>query len=113
MQRPIVLVCFLALAIGSPLPSAQAVVSSGGVRGVVTDNSGAVIAGSSVTLVSGATGQTVTRTSNSKGIFVFPSQPVGTYKVEVTAAGFRKEIVEPVLVQVGQTTPMSVRMQPG
>jgi len=44
---------------------------------------------------------------------VFPSQPVGLYAIEVAAPGFRKEIVESILVQVGQTTSVSARLQPG
>src|ERR1019366_3519298 len=47
------------------------------------------------------------------GIFVFPSQPVGSYSLEVTAAGFRRELVEGVYVQVGQPTTVNVRLQPG
>ena len=92
---------------------AQAAITSGSVRGIVADNSGAVIAGASVVLTSRAHGGNQTRASNSAGIFVFPSQPVGLYTIEVTAPGFRKEIVEPILVQVGQTTSVNTRLQPG
>jgi hypothetical protein len=92
---------------------AQAAITSGSVRGVVADNSGAVIARASVVLTSRAHGQSQTRASNSAGIFVFPSQPVGLYSIEVSVPGFRKEIIEPVLVQVGQTTSVNVRLQPG
>src|SRR3981081_4641411 len=81
---------------------AQAAIASGAVRGIVADNSGAVIAGASVVLNARIRGGSQTSKSNSAGIFVFPSQPVGLYTIEVTAPGFRKEIVEPVLVQVGQ-----------
>ena len=92
---------------------AQASIASGSVRGVVADNSGAVIAGASVSLTSRAQGQSQTRLSNSAGIFVFPSQPVGVYAIEVAAPGFRKEIVESILVQVGRTTSVNARLQPG
>ncbi len=103
----------LLLATSCPFTWAQAALTTGSVRGIVADTSGAVIAGATVVLTSRAHGQSQTRTSNSAGIFVFPSQPVGLYAIEVTAPGFRKEIVEPVLVQVGQTTPVNPRLQPG
>jgi hypothetical protein len=93
--------------------TAQVAVTSGAVRGVVSDSSGAVIAGASVVLLCRSSGQSLSRTSNSAGIFVFPAQQVGLYALEVTAPGFRKQIVEPVLVQIGQTTSMNVHLQPG
>src|SRR3981189_1064091 len=92
---------------------AQAAIASGAVRGIVADNSGAVIAGAEVVLTSRAHGGSQTSTSNSAGIFVFPSQPVGLYSIAVMAPGFRTEIVEPVLVEVGQTTSVNRHLQPG
>ncbi len=92
---------------------AQAAITTGCVRGVVTDNSGAVISGASAVISSHSDGRRQSYTSNSAGIFVFPSQPVGLYTLEVNASGFRKEIIEPLLVQVGQTTSVNARLQPG
>ena len=43
----------------------------------------------------------------------FLSQSVGVYKLEVSVQGFRKEKIEPVNVQVGQTANLNVRLQPG
>src|SRR5205085_9456555 len=79
----------------------------------VSDNSGAAIAGASVVLTKQSHGASQASTSNSAGIFVFPSQAVGLYTLEVMTPGFRKEIVEAVLVQVGQTTSVNARLQPG
>jgi len=88
-------------------------VTTGAVRGTVQDASGAVISGASVTLSLPASRERTTRMSNAAGIFVFPSQPVGLYSVEVSAAGFRKEIVQSLVVQVGQITSLTIRLQPG
>jgi len=101
------------VAIGCDYGAAQAVANSGTLRGVVSDSSGALVTGASVSLISRTNHQTSTRSSNSAGIFLFPSQAVGVYAIEVSATGFRKEIVEPVAVQVGQTTSVKVRLQPG
>ena len=92
---------------------AQSVVTTGDVRGVAWDSSGASVPGAIVILLARNTGQSSTRRTNDAGIFVFPSQPVGSYSLEVTAAGFRKELVEGVYVQVGQPTTVNVRLQPG
>ena len=111
--RKAVCVVLVVLAAGYQHAWAQAAITTGSVRGVVADSSGAAIAGAGVVLTSGAHGQSQTRASNSAGIFVFPSQPVGLYAIEVTAPGFRKEVIEPVLVQVGQTTSVNARLEPG
>ena len=91
----------------------QSVVTTGAVRGVARDSSGAAIAGARVVLLARGTGESSVRDTNGAGIFVFPSQPVGTYGLEVTAAGFRKEVIEGVSVLVGQPTTVNVSLQPG
>jgi hypothetical protein len=93
--------------------AAQTIVNTGTVRGVVTDKSGAVIPEAAVVLFSRDTGQHQTRTTNGAGIFLFPSQPVGAYTLEVSADGFGKTIVEGVYMQVGQPTTVDVELQPG
>src|SRR5437764_7528737 len=103
----------LLFALSCQLAWGQATIATGAVRGVVADNSGAMILSASVLLISRDNGQSISRPTNSSGVFLFPSQPVGLYAVEVSAPGFRKEIVEPVLVQVGQTTAVSARLQTG
>jgi hypothetical protein len=93
--------------------AAQTVVNAGTVRGVVSDKSGAVVPAAAVVLLSRGTAQRQTRSTNAAGIFLFPSQPVGPYTLEVSAAGFGKTIVEGVYVQVGQPTTVDVELQPG
>ncbi len=93
--------------------AAQTVVSAGTARGVVSDKSGAVVPEAAVVLLSRGTGQHQTRSTNAAGIFLFSSQPVGPYTLEVSAAGFGKTIVEGVYVQVGQPTTVDVELQPG
>src|SRR6202043_2385518 len=68
--------------------SALAQAGSGRIAGSVKDTTGALISGSSVTLVNTATGVTQTTTSNDEGVFNFPVVPVGQYELDVTASGF-------------------------
>lgn len=93
--------------------AAQTVSNTGSITGLVTDASGAVIAGASVTLSDPATASTWQRTSNGAGRFAFPSQPVGAYRLQVTQNGFKTAELSTLLVSVGQTTSVEVRMQPG
>ena len=95
MPHRVLRISFLILTFACSIATAQVAITSGAIRGVVSDNSGALVANVSVTLISRLSGSGVSRTSNSVGIFVFPSQPVGLYALEITASGFRKEIVSP------------------
>ena len=92
---------------------AQSAVTTGSIRGVVTDQSGAVLVSASVQVQRQATGTTTNRPSNREGVFVFPSLEVGEYQVRVTAPGFRPAHVNSVTVHVGQTTTVDLRLQPG
>ncbi len=113
MGRSVFLSGFVLLTVACSIVTAQVAVARGVVRGVVSDDSGAVITSASVELISRSSGQSLSRTSNSAGIFVLPSQPVGLYALEVSVPGFRREIVEPVHVQIGQTASVNVHLQPG
>lgn len=107
------LMAYLWCAASFSTSAAQTIVNTGSVRGVVSDKSGAVVREAVVVLSSLGTGQDQSRTTNGAGIFLFPSQPVGAYTLEVSAAGFGKTIVEGVYVQVGQSTTVHVELQPG
>ena len=68
--------------------SALAQAGSGRIAGSVKDTTGALISGTSVTLVNTATGATQKTTSDGEGVFNFPVVPVGQYEIDVTADGF-------------------------
>lgn len=112
MKKVVFLLTLLASVL-QPVLSAQTVVTTGIIRGLVMDDSGAVIPGATVVLTAPGAGQNMPRSTNNAGIFVFPSQPVGVYRLEATAAGFRKQRVDKVYVEIGQTTTLNIRLQPG
>jgi hypothetical protein len=62
---------------------------NGSIAGVVTDASGAVLSGATVTATETQTGVTTTVTTDSKGFYNFPALPVGTYDVEINNPGFK------------------------
>ena len=75
--------------------------TTGGIRGVVTDEEGKPVPGANVNVSSSALiGSTRTTTTNELGVFRFPSLPVGTYSVEVTLEGFQKVVAESVSVNL-------------
>ncbi len=83
------------------------------IEGTVTDPSGAVIPGASVTLRNIATGIThVTKTSQS-GYFRFPSLPASNYRLTIVAQGFKTSEMPEFNVQVTQTKTVNVSLELG
>src|SRR5262245_37441200 len=72
----------------------------GGIAGVVTDASGAVLRGATVTAISLSTGAERTTAANDQGFFTIPSLKPGDYLVTVTNKGFADFTVPHVVVEV-------------
>lgn len=91
---------------------AMAQVQTGSILVKAADEQGAVIPGVIVTITSSAlvSGQ-MGGTTDSGGIYRFPSLPPGTYNVKLELAGFQTIIREGILVAVGQTTPVELAMK--
>jgi hypothetical protein len=85
----------------------------GAIAGTVTDPSGAVIVGAKITATSAGTGATSTVESSSAGTYHFPSIPLGTYTLSVTAPGFSPATVSNVLVQIQSVAVQDIKLQPG
>jgi carboxypeptidase family protein len=83
---------------------------TGQLSGSVVDANGAVVAGASVKLTSLITAQEREATTNDSGDFVFTLLPAGSYKLEVTATGFRTVVVDEIKINVTQTTTLPVRL---
>jgi hypothetical protein len=77
--------CILAAALGL-----QAQTFTGGVRGTVSDTSGATIATAKVTLADPSTGFTRSTISGSGGEYAFASVSPATYTISVESPGFKK-----------------------
>src|SRR5512140_3099438 len=76
--------------------------TNGRIIGQVNDPTGAVIPNVKVTLVNEATGASRTAETSKGGDFVLPEVPVGTYRLEFEAKGFKKSIRRNILLQLNQ-----------
>ena len=106
-----ILAVLVVAAVMAPSLMAQSLVS-GDLTGTVTDPSGAVLAGATVTLKSDATGQTRTTTTGSNGNYRFSLLPPGNYTVSVNMQGFSKAEAR-ATVNVGQASIADVKMAVG
>ncbi len=89
---------FGAATLPTPAAFAQAVsVNGGSIQGTITDNSGAVVPGASVTVTGIETGSKATVTTDSRGYWSLGPLNPGDYEVAVTAPGFQKTAVKTVI----------------
>ena len=97
------LIVFCLLLGGSMIARAQRA-STGDIRGTVTDSSGAVVPGATVTVVNVATGEKKVFTANKDGLYDTVSTPNGRYRVTIAAPGFESLVLGPVTLDVGIIT---------
>ncbi len=91
----------------------QAQQTSGSVVGTVTDNTGAVVSGATVTLTDVDTGDHRTATTNSNGDYQFVNLIPGNYKVDIENTGFKRFIRTNVVVQVQGSTRVDAALELG
>jgi hypothetical protein len=83
------------------------------IQGVVTDPSGAVLAGTKLTATNVGTNIGYESDSKSDGSFVFLNLPVGTYKVTATNAGFRTFTATGITLVLDQVYALNIKMELG
>src|ERR1700757_1860066 len=99
------------LFVGAPTAFAQ--VDRAVLEGTVSDASGSVIVSATVKVLAVDTGISEDQHTNSKGYYRFPGLAVGNYTVTTTANGFKTNVVEDVVVRVGQTRTLDVQLAVG
>jgi len=98
LRRIYALVFLLSISLSLPLFGLSQAGTFGLVTGVVTDNSGAVIPGATVTIHSTLTDYTRTVSAGADGSFRFSNLPFGNYVITVKQTGFQ-QMKEDVSVQ--------------
>ncbi|MEP6743552.1 MAG: carboxypeptidase regulatory-like domain-containing protein, partial [bacterium] len=94
--------------------SAHAQLTTGNVRGVVTDANGAIVPGAKVTITKKSTGVSSTTQSSGTGSFEFSNLLVGDdYTVTVEAANFKSLSLTDVKVQLNQATDLAATLAAG
>lgn len=85
----------------------------GTILGTVSDSTGAVIPGATVTITNTATNLGMTAATNSDGNYVVPNLPVGSYAVSVTKDGFKKAIRSGLTLEVDQKAEINLTLEAG
>ena len=83
------------------------------IQGVVTDPTGAVVPGATLTLTNPATSQKLVRTSNDVGVYNFNALAAAPFRLEVEAKGFKKKVLENVQLIPEQANALDVELELG
>ncbi|HEV2425528.1 MAG TPA: carboxypeptidase-like regulatory domain-containing protein [Terriglobia bacterium] len=87
--------------------------ATGNIIGQVTDQSGAVIAGATVSLTNVGTKAVQEQPTNHTGRFAFVGLPIGAYDISVSKPGFRVVAVPNQSVTLSQTLTLNLTMEVG
>src|SRR5215472_6505314 len=86
---------------------------TGEITGSVTDASGGLVSGATVTITNRDTGIQRGVTTNAAGIYSAPALPPGTYSVRVNLTGFKSDVRNGVELQVNQVARLDFSLQVG
>ena len=102
------LVLVLLLAVGTVWGGVTASIS-----GTVTDPTGAVVPGASVTALNTDTGISTSTQTNTQGFYSFPVLPTGKYEVTIRAAGFEEYRQTDLVLDVNNALRIDAAMKVG
>jgi carboxypeptidase family protein/TonB-dependent receptor-like protein len=102
----VLLTCLLAL-------TAFGQATTGNLSGTVSDPSGAVVPGASVTVVNVETGAQRTAETNTQGVFDIQTLQPGKYTISVDAKGFKRAVSRDNIVSVASTTEVTIPLEIG
>lgn len=83
------------------------------IQGVVSDPTGAVVAGANVTLTDTATNQKLTTVTSSSGVYTFNALPPSVFTLAVDKAGFKKKALNDVHIVPEQANALNVQLELG
>jgi hypothetical protein len=106
--RATVLLCVIVLSASIVLAQTQ-----GQITGVVTDPTGSIVIGATVTVTNPQTSVARQTATNGAGLYSFPSLQPGVYNVKVEISGFGTEIRNGVELQVDQVARLDFQLRVG
>src|SRR5918993_32761 len=109
MRRCLVFLCTV-VALGAIPWTAAAQQTTGSIRGVISDESGAVLPGVTVTLKGRGVPGAPTTVTNETGTYRFPNLPPGAYDISAELTGFTTTTQTGIPVSLGGTAEVNVQM---
>ncbi len=107
------LVCCLLLALALAPREVAAQTNVGRLSGTITDATGAVVTGASVTVTNAATNLVRTATTDADGFYTVTNLPVGTYVVAAESQGFKRAEQRGVALTADARLTVDMALEPG
>ncbi len=107
-------VCLLSfLLFCSVLGSIASAQSTASLSGAISDATGAAVPGANVVAINEATGVSSTTQTDTAGAYLFPGLPIGSYRIEVTAANFQTAVIAKLKLDVASAVTQNVQLKVG
>ena len=113
MNTSVKLLVFAGLAALAIPGSVFAQATTASIVGTVTDTTGAVVPSVTVTAIQVDTNFTRTATTDNSGKYVISLLPVGNYRVEITATGFKKFEQSGIVLDLNRTARVDANLELG
>lgn len=115
LGRIVSLIIFAAalISLASLDSKAQSQAINGQIEGVVSDSNGAAIPSATVKIANIETGAERTVMTDSGGVFRVPLLPLGTYRVTIEAANFKRLVREGITLTTGQIATVNSTLEAG
>jgi hypothetical protein len=107
--RALALTFFLLVAANTALSQSD----RGTIAGTILDSSGAAVQGATITVTGVDTGTIYKTTTSAFGAYTIPNMSLGTYKVSVSAPGFKTVNETGIVIQLNTTASLDVTLEPG
>ena len=113
MVRVVRFFCTFASIVFLAAAPARAQLATAELNGRVTDESGAVLPGATVTVTQTATGLVRDVVTDSNGAYLLSNLPTGPYRLDVSLQGFRTYVQTGIVLQVGATPTINASLALG
>src|SRR5260370_15046370 len=111
MNRRATIATVLCIALAGVLAFAQFETAT--LTGTITDAAGAVVPNATIKAVNEATNIESTAVANGEGRYLFPNLRRGSYRVMVSAQGFKQSVSPGVVLQVNQAARLDIQLTVG
>jgi len=112
-SAPFSLLLLILSLLGLPSVASAQTTAVAEVHGVVTDQSGAAIPTAQVVITQTDKDMARLTSTDATGYYLLPELPIGPYKLEVKAKGFKDYIQRGIVLQVAQSIGLNVTLQVG
>jgi hypothetical protein len=113
MKKFVCVFCLMVVGVFAAAQNAAAQGTAATIRGTVVDPSGALVSNASLTATHTETGLVREVSSDAHGEYIFVELPIGHYRLEVQAQGFRRYVQSGITLEVNQTVAITISLAVG